>query len=67
MRTCGAGRLLGDLSGHLGTFAAYGGGAILAALLVSQYFAVLIWIPVAAVLLALGSSLLVVSSRRQTQ
>lgn len=44
--------------GHLRTFAAYGCGAALAGLMVSQYLAVLIWVPAAAVLLALGHSAL---------
>jgi uncharacterized membrane protein YoaK (UPF0700 family) len=41
---------------HLGTFTAYGCGAALAAFPVSHYLGALIWVPVAAVLLALGFS-----------
>jgi uncharacterized membrane protein YoaK (UPF0700 family) len=41
---------------HLGTFAAYGCGAALAGILVSRYFGGLLWVPMAAVLLALGCS-----------
>ena len=39
---------------HFGTFAAYGCGAALAGILVSHYLGWLVWIPMAAVLLALG-------------
>jgi uncharacterized membrane protein YoaK (UPF0700 family) len=51
---------------HLVTFAAYVGGAVLAAVLVSHYFGALIWLPVTAVLLALGSSELVRRVGRST-
>ncbi len=45
-----------SIRAHLGTFAAYGCGAALAAILVSHYLGALIWVPMAAVLLALGWS-----------
>jgi uncharacterized membrane protein YoaK (UPF0700 family) len=47
---------LASIRAHLGTFAAYGCGAVLAGILVSHYLGTLIWIPTAAVLLALGFS-----------
>ena len=52
---------------HLGTFGAYVGGAALAAILVSHYFGALIWIPVAAVVLALASSELADRAGRSTR
>jgi uncharacterized membrane protein YoaK (UPF0700 family) len=39
---------------HLGAFAAYAGGAVVAAFLVSQHLFAAIWIPTAAVVVALG-------------
>ena len=52
---------------HFGTFAAYGCGAALAGLLVSHYLGCLIWIPMAAVLLALGCWELACKRERNTQ
>jgi uncharacterized membrane protein YoaK (UPF0700 family) len=51
---------------HLGTFVAYGGGAALAGLLVSHYLEALIWVPTAAVLLALGFSEIARKLERRT-
>jgi uncharacterized membrane protein YoaK (UPF0700 family) len=42
---------------HVGTLVAYGGGATLAAFLILQHVAALIWLPVIAVLLAFGFQL----------
>jgi uncharacterized membrane protein YoaK (UPF0700 family) len=42
---------------HVGTLVAYGAGAVLAALLMSQHVAALIWLPVIAVLVAFGFQL----------
>jgi uncharacterized membrane protein YoaK (UPF0700 family) len=41
---------------HLYTFAAYGGGALLAALLLARHFELAVWVPAVAVLVALGCS-----------
>jgi heme A synthase len=44
------------IRGHLGTFAAYVRSALLAGGLVSHYLGMLVWVLMAEVLLALGSS-----------
>ncbi len=46
----------GSLPSHLRTFAAYAGGAALAAGLWSRFLGAIVWLPAAAVLLALASS-----------
>jgi uncharacterized membrane protein YoaK (UPF0700 family) len=43
--------------GHLLAFAAYGAGALVAAVVMPHYLALLVWIPVTAVLLALACSM----------
>lgn len=53
-RTPDAGEASAGAGPHVQAFAAYGGGAALAAFLVVHWLGVVIWIPVAAVLLALG-------------
>jgi uncharacterized membrane protein YoaK (UPF0700 family) len=45
---------LASIRPHLGTFAAYGCGALLTGTLVAQHLEALIWVPVSAVVLALG-------------
>jgi uncharacterized membrane protein YoaK (UPF0700 family) len=52
---------------HFGTFAAYGCGAALAGVLVSHYLGWLVWIPMAAVLSALGCWEFACKRERSTQ
>jgi uncharacterized membrane protein YoaK (UPF0700 family) len=65
-RASGSASLAG-IGPHLGTFAAYGCGALLAGALVAQHLAALIWVPVAAVVLALGLAELSRKLERRTR
>jgi len=62
MHLAGAADARVSTKGHLATFAAYAGGAALTGILVSRDIGLLKWIPVAAVLLAFGLSLLPASA-----
>jgi uncharacterized membrane protein YoaK (UPF0700 family) len=55
------------IRGHLGTFAAYVLGALLAGGLVSHYLGMLVWVLMAAVLLALGSSHFTYTPKRSAE
>jgi uncharacterized membrane protein YoaK (UPF0700 family) len=58
---------LASIGPHLGAFAAYGCGALLAGTLAAQHLEVMIWVPVAAVVLALGLSELSRKLERSTR
>jgi uncharacterized membrane protein YoaK (UPF0700 family) len=56
-----------SIRGHVGTFVAYFFGAFLAAGLVSHYLGMLVWVPMAAVSLALGCSYLSYTLKRSVE
>jgi uncharacterized membrane protein YoaK (UPF0700 family) len=62
-RPGGGSQSLANIIPHLGTFAAYGCGALLAATLVWHFFRILIWIPIVMVIIALRFSMLPANSR----
>jgi uncharacterized membrane protein YoaK (UPF0700 family) len=65
-RASGSASLAG-IGPHLVTFAGYGRGALLAGALVTQHLETMIWVPVAAVMSALGLSELSAKLERSTR